>query len=88
MTQENVREALYFVEGTLLLNIMLVYVIFDPGASHSFISSRIVNELHMLPSKLDVGVTIITPLGENIDTDDVRLFTRGYEIRINMMPLN
>jgi hypothetical protein len=88
MTQENVREALYFVEGTLLLNIMLVYVIFDPGASHSFISYRIVNELHMLPSKLDVGVTIITPLSENMDTDDVRLFIRGYEIRINMMPLN
>jgi len=83
-----VREALYFVEGTLLLNIMLVYVIFDPGASHSFISYRIVNELHMLPSKLDVGVTIITPLSENMDTDDVRLFIRGYEIRINMMPLN
>ena len=82
------REALYFVEGTLLLNIMLVYVIFDPGASHSFISYRIVNELHMLPSKLDVGVTIITPLSENMDTDDVRLFIRGYEIRINMMPLN
>jgi hypothetical protein len=42
----------------------------------------------MLPSKLDVGVTIITSLSENIDTDDVRLFIRGYEIRINMMPLN
>jgi hypothetical protein len=83
-----VREAPYFVQGTLLLNIMLVYVIFDPGASHSFISYRIVNELHMLPSKLDVGVTIITPLSENMDTDDVRLFIRGYEIRINMMPLN
>jgi hypothetical protein len=83
-----VREAPYFVQGTLLLNIMLVYVIFDPGASHSFISYRIMNELHMLPSKLDVGVTIITSLSENIDTDDVRLFIRGYEIRINMMPLN
>jgi hypothetical protein len=88
MTQENVRETPYFIEGTLLLNIMLVYVIFDHGASHSFISYRIVNDLHMLPSKLDVGVTIITPLGENIDTDNVRLFIKGYEIRINMMPLN
>ena len=48
------------VAGTLQLDTMQVYALIDPGASHSFVSYRIVNNLHMLSS---------TPLGENIHID-------------------
>ena len=54
------------VAGTLQLDTMQVYVLIDPGASHSFVSYRIVNNLHVLSSNLGVGVTVSTPLGENI----------------------
>ena len=50
---------------------MQVYALIDPRASHSFVAYRIVNNLHVLPSKLSVGVMVSTPLGENIDIDDI-----------------
>jgi hypothetical protein len=59
------------VTGTLQLDTMQVYALIDPRASHSFVAYRIVNNLHVLPSKLSVGVMVSTPLGENIDIDDI-----------------
>ena len=50
---------------------MHVYALIDLGASHSFVSYRIVNNLHVLSSNLGVGVTVNTPLGENIHIDDI-----------------
>jgi hypothetical protein len=47
------------------------------GASLSFVAYRIVNNLHVLSSKLGVGVTISTPLGENMHIEDIY---RGVKI--------
>jgi uncharacterized membrane protein len=70
---------------------MQVYALIDPGASHSFVSYRIVNNLHVLSSNLGVGVTISTLLGENIHIDDiyrgVKLYIRGLELRVYLIPL-
>jgi len=70
---------------------MQVYALIDPGASHSFISYRIVNNLHVLPSNLGVGVTVSTPLGENIHIDDIyrgaKLYIGGLELRADLMLL-
>ena len=62
MTYEDVGAVPDVVAGTLQLDTMQVYVLIDPGASHSFVSYRIVNNLHVLSSKLGVGVTVSTPL--------------------------
>jgi len=79
------------VAGTLQLDTMQVYALIDPGASHSFVSYRIVNNLHVLSSNLGVGVTISTLLGENIHIDDiyrgVKLYIRGLELRVYLIPL-
>jgi hypothetical protein len=49
------------------------------------------NNLHVLSSKLGVGVTVSTPLGENIHIDDiyrgVKLYIGGLELRVDLMPL-
>ena len=70
---------------------MQIYALIDPGASHSFISYKIMNNLHMLSSNLGVGVTVSTPLGENIHIDDiyrgVKLYIRGLELRVDLIPL-
>lgn len=59
------------VAGTIELSTMQVYTLIDPGASHSFVSCRIVERLHVVPHKLRMGVTVSTPLGENINIDDI-----------------
>jgi hypothetical protein len=85
MTYEDVGAVPDVVAGTLQLDTMHVYALIDPKASHSFVSYRIVNDLHVLSSNLGVGVTVSTPLGENIHIDDVykgvKLYIRGLELR-------
>jgi len=50
-----------------------------------------VNNLHVLFSNLGVGVTVSTPLGENIHINDiyigVKLYIGGLELRVDFMPL-
>jgi hypothetical protein len=58
MTYEDVGAVPDVVAGTLQLDTMQVYALIDLGASHSFISYRIVNNLHVLFSNLGVGVII------------------------------
>jgi hypothetical protein len=91
MTYEDVGAVLDMVAGTLQLDTIQVYALIDPGASHSFVSYRIVNNLHVLSSNLGVGVTVNTPLGENIHIDDiykgVKLYIGGLELRVDLMPL-
>jgi hypothetical protein len=70
---------------------MQVYALIDPEASNSFVACRIVNNLHVLLSKLGVGVMVNTPLGENIDIDDIykglKLYIGGLELRVDLMLL-
>jgi len=91
MSYEDVGAVPDVVAGTLQLDTMQVYVLIDPRASHSFISYRIVNNLHVLSSNLGVGVTVSTPLGENIHINDiyrgVKLYIGGLELRADLMPL-
>jgi len=86
MTYEDVGAVPDVVAGTLQLDIMQVYALIDPGASHSFVSYRIVNNLHVLSSNLGVGVTVSTSLGENIHIDDiyrgVKLYIGGLELEL------
>jgi hypothetical protein len=79
MIYEDVGVVPDVVAGTLQLDMMQVYALIDPGASHSFESYRIVNNLHVLSSNLGVGVTVSTPLGENIHIDDIY---RGVKLYI------
>ena len=53
-------------------------------ASHSFVAHWIVNDLNVLPSKLNVGMVVSTPLGKNINIDEIYkwviLYIEGVEI--------
>jgi hypothetical protein len=79
MTYEDVGVVPDVVAGTLQLDIMHIYALIDPGASHSFVSYRIVNDLHMFSSNLGVRVTVSTSLRENIHIDDIY---RGVKLYI------
>ena len=58
MTYEDVGAVPDVVADTLQLDTMQVYALIDFRASHSFVAYRIVNNLHMLSSKLAVGVIV------------------------------
>jgi len=66
MTYEDMGDVPDVVAGTLQLDIMQVYALIHHGASHSFVSYKIVNNLYMLSSNLGVGVTVSTHLWEII----------------------
>jgi hypothetical protein len=59
------------VASMIIVNEHLGYVLFDPGATHSFVACKFVNKLKVLKSKLEMGLAISTPLGEIIEVDDV-----------------
>jgi hypothetical protein len=91
MTYEDMGAVPDVVAGTLQLDTMQVYALIDPGASHSFVSYRIMNNLHVLSSNLGVGLTVSTPLEENMHIDDiyggVKLYIGGLELRVDLMLL-
>ena len=66
MTQKDMRAMPDVVAGTLQLSLIQVYALIDPRASHSFVAHRIIINLNVLPSRLNVGMVVNTPLGKNI----------------------
>ncbi|XP_073267145.1 uncharacterized protein [Populus alba] len=91
LTQEEVRAASDVVAGTLLLNDFNVYVLFDLGATHSFIAKRIVTKLRKGVEIVEKGFIIGTPIGNMVETNivyvDVRVSLFGYEIEVDLIPL-
>jgi len=91
MTQENLGATSDIITGILQLGLIQVYVLFNPGASHSFEACRIVNYLHVLPNRLSVGVIISTPFRENININNIyrwlTLYIGGVKLRVDLMPL-
>ena len=52
------------VEGTFFVNSYPAKILFDSGASHSFISHSFMLSLHLLPEYLAVPLSVATPLGD------------------------
>ncbi|XP_062028654.1 uncharacterized protein LOC133744583 [Rosa rugosa] len=57
------------VEGTLSLFDFFARVLFDTGASHSFISSSVVDMLGLTPRPLARPLCVISPLGVSLELD-------------------
>ncbi|XP_062020969.1 uncharacterized protein LOC133737437 [Rosa rugosa] len=57
------------VEGTLSLFDFFAKVLFDTGASHSFISSSVVDMLGLTPRPLARPLCVISPLGVSLELD-------------------
>ena len=59
------------VEGTILLFDLLATVLFDTGATHSFISSSVVKSLGLTPTPLTRSLCVSSPLGVSIELGTV-----------------
>ena len=84
MTQQEASAAPNVITGKIYLHDMEVYVLIDPGSTHSFISSATVSHLHQSLGVLGKDLVVSTPVGEQVKVQTV---FRNYIIRINMIEL-
>ncbi|XP_073024371.1 uncharacterized protein [Primulina eburnea] len=80
MTQEEADDATEVVSGTILIQSVPAYALFDCGATHSFMSKRFAKKLGRRPDKLTEPFRIATPTSRVIETDEIY---RECEISIN-----
>ena len=57
------------VSGTLLIKHLNAHVLFDSGATHSFVNPSFAKKLANKPSEMDVQLYVTTPLGPTYCTD-------------------
>ncbi|XP_075479335.1 uncharacterized protein LOC142520220 [Primulina tabacum] len=71
MTLEEVDDANEVVSGTILIQQVLAYTLFDFGATHSFMSKRFAKNLGCNPEKLNEPFRIATPTSRAIETCEI-----------------
>ncbi|XP_073119645.1 uncharacterized protein [Henckelia pumila] len=71
LTQEEAGKANDVVAGTILINQSPAYVLFDCGATHSFISKRFAKKLGLIPEILVEPFRVATPTSKAIKTHRV-----------------
>ncbi|XP_042465920.1 uncharacterized protein LOC122048417 [Zingiber officinale] len=79
MTQEDVDNASDMVAGTILINKMTAYVLFDCGATHSYISKRFTMKLGLRAEILSEPYRVATPTNKAIETHKLH---RSYHVSI------
>ncbi|XP_073037913.1 uncharacterized protein [Primulina eburnea] len=67
ITQEEADDANDVVAGTIFVNEMPAYVLFDSGATHSFISKRFTKKLGLTPELLVEPFRVATPTSKTIE---------------------
>ena len=68
------------IQGTFLLSLLWVRIVFDFGASHSFITASCVRELGLEVETLEKPLYVSSPLGTRVSVD---LIYRGCELEIS-----
>ncbi|XP_075500150.1 uncharacterized protein LOC142538738 [Primulina tabacum] len=71
MTQEEADDANEVVSGTILIQKVPAYALFDCGATHSFLSKRFAKKLGLKPKLLAEPFRIATPTSKAIETQEI-----------------
>ncbi|XP_075504405.1 uncharacterized protein LOC142541836 [Primulina tabacum] len=71
ITQEEADDANDVVSGTIFIQQVPAYVLFDYGAIHSFTSKRFAKKLGCKPEKLNEPFRIATPTSRAIETHEI-----------------
>ncbi|XP_073294544.1 uncharacterized protein [Primulina huaijiensis] len=71
ITQEEADNTNDMVAGTLLINKMPAYVLFDCGATHSFVSKRFAKKMKLEGETLSEPLSVVTPVSKTIETHKV-----------------
>ncbi|XP_075483614.1 uncharacterized protein LOC142523767 [Primulina tabacum] len=71
MTQEEADDANEVVSGTILIQKVPAYALFDCGPTHSFVSKRLAKKLGLKPELLAEPFRIATPTNKAIKTHEI-----------------
>jgi predicted aspartyl protease len=79
------------VVGMLQMKDYQMHVLFDSGATHSFIANKNVTKLSKETKRVEKGFIIGTPLGETMKTnvvfEGVGININGCELEVDLIPL-
>lgn len=91
MTQEDIKASSDVIASTPQMNNLKIYVLFYLGATHSFITSRIVANMGKEARRVERRVTIRKPLGDMVETYGIyvgmRIGLNEYEMEVDLIPL-
>ena len=92
LTPQDAQASNAVVAGTLLVYYLDARILFDPGASHSFVSPVFASRMEWQPSKLLIPLSVVTPLSDELETDIVfpscPVLVEGRELLANLVLLD
>ncbi|KAI3690687.1 hypothetical protein L2E82_48891 [Cichorium intybus] len=89
MTVEEAREKTDVVTGIFTLNSILVYVIFDPGATHCFVSESLMSRLNVSLTPMDESLEVAVADGryvwvsEHLEGCQLKIYGTTFPIDLN-----
>ncbi|KAA0044257.1 Gag protease polyprotein-like protein [Cucumis melo var. makuwa] len=91
MTQQEAEDAPDVITGTILICNVPADVLFDPGATHSFVSSIFLTKLNRMLEPLSEGFAIYTPVGDVLLVNEVlrncEVLVEGISLLVDLLPL-
>ncbi|KAL0544358.1 hypothetical protein IC582_019472 [Cucumis melo] len=91
MTQKEAEDAPDVITGTILICNVPADVLFDPGATHSFVSSIFLTKLNRMLEPLSEGLAIYTPVGDVLLVNEVlrncEVLVEGISLLVDLLPL-
>ncbi|KAA0040646.1 DNA/RNA polymerases superfamily protein [Cucumis melo var. makuwa] len=91
MTQQEVEDAPDVITGTILICNVPADVLFNPGATHSFVSSIFLTKLNRMLEPLSEGLAIYAPVGEVLLVNEVlrncEVLVEGISLLVDLLPL-
>ncbi|KAL4032966.1 hypothetical protein IC575_006049 [Cucumis melo] len=91
MTQQEAEDAPDVITGTILICNVPADVLFDPGATHSFVSSIFLTKLNRMLEPLSEGLAIYTPVGDALLVNEVlrncEVLVEGISLLVDLLPL-
>ena len=92
MTPQDAQASNAVVAGTIPVCYCDARVLFDPGATHSFITSAFALKVACQPSRILYPLSIVTPLSEELETNvffpSCPVLVEGKELPVNLVLLD
>ncbi|KAA0041109.1 hypothetical protein E6C27_scaffold128G00120 [Cucumis melo var. makuwa] len=91
MTQQEAKDAPDVITGTILICNVPADVLFDSGATHSFVSSIFLTKLNRMLEPLSEGLAIYTPVGDVLLVNEMlrncEVLVEGISLLVDLLPL-
>ena len=92
LTPQDARASNAVVQGTIPISFTDALVLFDAGATHSFVSTCFAGKLGMAPSVLSEPLAMSTPMSEGVVVNVVYpsclVVIRGRELCVDLIVLD